>query len=406
VSFTFGVVLFALGIGISIALHEAGHMWTAKAFGMKVRRYYIGFGPKIFSFRRGETEYGMKWIPAGGFCDIAGMTALDPVAPDEEPRAFYKKKTWQRVIVLSAGSIVHFIIGTLLLYSLALGGGLPYPGHSYPPLVGGIACVPPSQDPASGAAIPCDPATPSPAERAGLREGDRILAVAGTPTRTFDDVSSALRGHIGPTQLDVERDGKRITLTVDTLAVQRLAPDAVPNNPHNKLVTVGAIGVAADTRLGPLEAVPATLTYTGRMFAATWQGLKMFPEKVPNVLRAIGGAPRDVNGPISVVGASVIGGDAAHQGEWAFFLLLLATLNFFVGVFNLVPLLPLDGGHVAVNLYEKARDAVRRRMGKMAMPPVDYTRLLPLTYVVILVFGAISLLTITADIVNPIQLPH
>src|ERR1700754_5312002 len=110
VSFALGVVLFAVGIGISVALHEAGHMWTAKAFGMKVRRYYIGFGPRIFSFRRGETEYGMKWIPAGGFCDIAGMTALDPVTVEEAPRAFFRKKTWQRVVVLCAGSAMHFIL--------------------------------------------------------------------------------------------------------------------------------------------------------------------------------------------------------------------------------------------------------------------------------------------------------
>jgi len=148
VSFTLGVVLFALGIGISIALHEAGHMWSAKSFGMKVRRYYIGFGPKVFSFRRGETEYGLKWVPAGGFCDIAGMTALDPVTTDEAPRAFFRKATWKRVVVLSAGSGMHFLIGIVLLYitggvQRAAGGqhrragradrvpaGHPGPGHA------------------------------------------------------------------------------------------------------------------------------------------------------------------------------------------------------------------------------------------------------------------------------------
>ncbi|HEY2203214.1 MAG TPA: site-2 protease family protein, partial [Pseudonocardia sp.] len=124
-SFGLGVVLFAVAIGVSVALHEAGHMWTAKAFGMKVRRYYIGFGPKIFSFRRGETEYGMKWLPFGGFCDIAGMTALDPVTVDEAPRAFFRRATWKRVVVLSAGSAMHFTIGILLIYVLAVSGMLP-----------------------------------------------------------------------------------------------------------------------------------------------------------------------------------------------------------------------------------------------------------------------------------------
>ncbi|HEY4007888.1 MAG TPA: site-2 protease family protein [Pseudonocardia sp.] len=404
-SFTFGVVLFALGIGISIALHEAGHMWTAKAFGMKVRRYYIGFGPKIFSFRRGETEYGMKWIPAGGFCDIAGMTALDPVAPDEEPRAFYKKKTWQRVIVLSAGSIVHFIIGTLLLYLVAVGSGLPPIGI----VVGDISCAAPAADPATGQPNPCGPGDPSPAKAAGLRTGDQIISVAGTPATDWDQVVTTIRAHAGPTPIVVERDDKQLTLQVDVATVSRpLLQGFVPGNKQNHLGNVGAIGVSQLSYIeyGPLTAVPATIKFTGYMFDRTWLGLKMFPEKVPNVLRAIGGAPRDINGPISVVGASVIGGDAVEHGAWAFFTFLLATLNFFVGVFNLVPLLPLDGGHVAVNLYERVRDTVRRRMGKVAMPPVDYTRLLPLTYVVILVFGAISLLTITADIVNPIRLPQ
>src|SRR6185312_14277045 len=137
--FVLGVVLFALGIAVSIALHEAGHMYTAKAFGMLVRRYFIGFGPRVFSFRRGETEYGLKWIPAGGFCDIAGMTALDPVTTEEAPRAFFRKPTWQRVVVLSAGSITHFMIGIVLIYVLAVGWGLPT--MTPEPIAGTISCA-------------------------------------------------------------------------------------------------------------------------------------------------------------------------------------------------------------------------------------------------------------------------
>ncbi|WP_028932417.1 M50 family metallopeptidase [Pseudonocardia spinosispora] len=402
-SFALGVVLFAVGIGLSIALHEAGHMWTAKAFGMKVRRYFIGFGPKVFSFRRGETEYGLKWIPAGGFCDIAGMTALDPVTPEEEPRAFYRRKTWKRVVVLSAGSVMHFIIGIILLYVMAVSGLLPPIGGAY---AGQVSCVPASQDPTTLAPTPCDPAQPPPAQKAGIRSGDHIVSVGGTPTPDWDAAVTVIRTHFGPTPFVIERDGKQLTLTVDVASVQRAALDAKPGE-HNALAPAGAIGLAPLSTLqyGPVDAVPATFVFTGKMFEATWQGLKMFPEKVPAVWAAIGGA-QDIDRPISMVGASVIGGDAAEKGQWATFLLLLAALNFFVGVFNLMPLLPLDGGHIAVNLYERVRDAVRRRLGKVAMPPVDYTRLLPLTYVVILIFGAISLLTITADIVNPIRLPQ
>jgi len=405
VSFTLGVVLFALGIGISIALHEAGHMWTAKAFGMKVRRYYIGFGPKVFSFRRGETEYGLKWIPAGGFCDIAGMTALDPVTTEEAPRAFFKKATWKRVVVLSAGSGMHFLIGIVLLYVLAVFSGLPADNTSA--LAGRTGCVPATQDPVTLAPSPCDPNSISPAQRAGIQPGDKILSVGGTPTPTWSDTVNAIREHTGPTAFVLERDGHQIDVSVDVATVQRTPVLAQPGHP-NPLETVGAIGLAQLTTVqyNPVTAVPATFLFTGEMFRATWQGLIMFPEKVPAVLKAIGGAPPDLNRPVSVVGASIIGGDAAEAGQWAFFLLLLAALNFFVGVFNLVPLLPLDGGHIAVNLYERVRDSVRQRLGKAKMPPVDYTRLLPVTYAFILVLGAISLLTITADIVNPIRFPQ
>jgi membrane-associated protease RseP (regulator of RpoE activity) len=405
VSFALGVILFAVGIAVSIALHEAGHMWTAKAFGMKVRRYFIGFGPKIFSFRRGETEYGVKWIPAGGFCDIAGMTALDPVTEDERPRAFYTRKTWQRVVVLSAGSIMHFLIGVAVVYAMALTSGLP--NMSPAALAGQTACVPQGQDPVSGAPTACVPGE-APAQRAGIKPGDKIVQVGATPTPTWNDAVVAIRAQHGRTPFVLERDGQRITVPVDVVSVQRTQNPLAKPGPGNPMVTVGAIGLAEQTVLhyNPVTAIGGTAAFTGYMFSATFQGLAMFPEKVPAVISAIAGKPRDINSPVSVVGASVIGGDAVSQGSWPTFLMLLAALNFFVGVFNLVPLLPLDGGHIAVNLYERVRDVIRKRAGKSKMPPVDYTRLLPITYAFILVLGAISVLTITADIVNPIRLPQ
>ena len=401
-SFALGVVLFAVGIGISVALHEAGHMWTAKSFGMKVRRYYIGFGPRIFSFRRGETEYGLKWIPAGGFCDIAGMTALDPVTVEEAPRAFFRKKTWQRVVVLCAGSAMHFILGVVLLYILAVSSGLP--NMSTAAIAGNTSCVPATQNAVSLELSPCSAAEPSPAQVAGIQPGDQILSVAGTPTPSWTDAVAVIRKQSGVTPFVLERDGRQLTVQVDVVTVQRTDPAAQPGQ-HNQLSAAGAIGLSPLLRVeyGPLAAVPGTFKYTGYLFGATWQGLMMFPEKVPAVLRAIAGE-QDMDRPVSVVGVSIIGGDAVDQGQWALFLMLLAVFNFFIGVFNLLPLLPLDGGHVAVNLYERVRDSVRRRLGKAAMPPVDYTRLLPVTYAFVLVLGAISLLTITADIVNPIRL--
>lgn len=393
--FVLGVVLFALGIAVSIALHEAGHMYAAKAFGMRVRRYFIGFGPRVFSFQRGETEYGLKLIPAGGFCDIAGMTALDEVTAEEAPRAFFRKPTWQRVVVLSAGSLTHFLIGMILVYALAVTAGLPNLRNT--PVVGELSCAADQVSPT--ALADCTPAVPSPAIAAGLRPGDRLISVAGVPTATWPDAVTAIRAATGPTPVVVERDGQEIPLTVDVARVKRL-------DPNGATVAVGAIGAGQQTVFdySPLTAVPATVDFTGQMFGNVWQGLLSFPQRIPALWDALGGGVRDENTPVSVVGASIIGGDAAERGLWEYFVLLLALLNFFVGVFNLLPLLPLDGGHIAVNLYERLRDGVRARLGKSKMPPVDYTRLLPLTYFVILVGGAVSLLTLAADIVNPIRL--
>ncbi len=403
-TFALGVVVFAVGIAISIALHEAGHLLTAKAFGMKVRRYFIGFGPRIFSFRRGETEYGLKAIPAGGFCDIAGMTALDPVTEEEAPRAFFRHKTWKRVVVLSAGSAAHFLIGILLIYALAVTAGLPNLQNT--PVANEVTCAPLTQNPTTGELAPCDAGSPTPARDAGMLPGDRIVSVGGTATATYEEAVKAIRASAGPTPFVVDRAGQQLTLTVDVAPVQRLAAGAQQGDPNNRLETVGAIGLS-NTRVfsyGPLEAVPQTFAFTGTMFAQVWQGLLSFPEKIPRVVDAIGGAERDPDTPVSVVGASIIGGDAADAGLWEYFILLMALLNIFVGVFNLLPLLPLDGGHIAVNLYEKGRDTVRRWLGKAQLPPVDYTKLLPVTYAFVLVLGAIGLLTITADIVNPIRL--
>ena len=410
-SFILGVVLFAVAIGVSIAFHEAGHMWTAKAFGMRVRRYFIGFGPTIWSVKRGETEYGLKAIPAGGFCDIAGMTGMDPVTVDEAPRAFFRKPTWQRVVVLSAGSMAHFIIGVFIVYVLAVTAGLTIISddpRAIPPIVGSTSCVPPTQDRLTGEPAPCAPGAVAPAVAAGLLPDDQIISVGGVAVASFTDVAAEVRKHVGPTAMVIERAGRKLDVTVDAQAVQRLSPTSTKGNPANHLDTVGAIGVAPKSvfKYGPIAAIPATIDFTGQMFVQTGKGLLKFPQKVPTVIAAIGGAPRDLDSPVSVVGASIIGGDAAERGYWAGFLMLLAALNFFVGVFNLLPLLPLDGGHIAVNLYERVRDGVRVRMGKVKMPPVDYTRLLPVTYAFVLVLGAISLLTITADIVNPIRLPQ
>jgi len=395
-----GIILFALGICISVALHEAGHMGAAKMFGMRVRRYFIGFGPTIFSFRRGDTEYGLKAIPAGGFCDIAGMTALDEVTAEEAPRAMWRYATWKRFVVMVAGSVTHFIIGFLILYLMAVTMGLPnlkFDVNAVKPVVGTVNdCV---VDKTDSSQTGCTPGAAAPAKDAGLRKGDVVLSVDGTPTPTWKAMVDKVEDLSGPAEFVVRRGSETLPLTVDVAKVK--TPDG----------EVGAIGVSvalppAVNTYSLVGGVGGAASFTGDMFVGVWNGLLAFPQKIPKVIEAIGGAERDPETPVSVVGASIIGGDAVERGLWEMFLLLLATLNFFVGVFNLLPLLPLDGGHIAVLFYEKVRDWLRKLRGKPAGGPVDYSKLSAVTMVFVLIGGAVVLLTVTADIVNPIRIPQ
>jgi membrane-associated protease RseP (regulator of RpoE activity) len=406
-AYIIGVVLFALGICVSVALHEAGHMVTAKAFGMKVRRYFVGFGPTVFSWRRGETEYGLKWIPLGGFCDIAGMTALDEVTPDEAPRAMWRFKTWKRTVVMSAGSITHFILGFVVLYLMAVTMGLPNLVAQAPtqPVLDSTSCAVPTtsmeQATAQAKNPTCPPGAPTPAATAGLQHGDKVLAVGGKPVATWVEMLTAVQATSGRTVFEVQRGNQQLWLVVDVPKVQRWTGDTVKE--------VGMIGASPvqeplTTQYGPVAAIGATFSFTGTMFAETAQRLVQFPERIPAVVTAIFGGERDPNTPVSVVGASRIGGEAVEQGIWVLFFFLLASLNFFIGVFNLLPLLPLDGGHIAIVWYERIRDWIRGLRGKAAGGPVDYTKLSGITMVLVLIGGAVTLLTVTADIVNPIRL--
>jgi membrane-associated protease RseP (regulator of RpoE activity) len=401
-AYIIGVVLFALGICVSVALHEAGHMVTAKAFGMKVRRYFVGFGPTVFSWRRGETEYGLKWIPLGGFCDIAGMTALDEVTPDEAPRAMWRFKTWKRTVVMSAGSITHFILGFVVLYLMAVTMGLPNLAPADPsPVLASTSCARTATTEAQAKDTACPQGAARPAEAAGLRAGDKVLAVGGKPVATWQEMLAAVQATSGPTVFAVQRGDQQLWLVVDVPKVQRWSSAGV-----REVGMIGASPVvpAITTQYGPVAAIGATFSFTGTMFAETAQRLVEFPERIPAVVTAIFGGERDPNTPVSVVGASRIGGEAVEQGIWVLFFFLLASLNFFIGVFNLLPLLPLDGGHIAVVWYERVRDWIRGLRGKAAGGPVDYTKLSGITMVLVLIGGAVTLLTVTADIVNPIRL--
>ena len=223
-AYIIGVVLFALGICVSVALHEAGHMVTAKAFGMKVRRYFVGFGPTVFSLRRGETEYGLKWIPLGGFCDIAGMTALDEVTPDEAPRAMWRFKTWKRTVVMSAGSVTHFILGFVVLYLMAVTMGLPNLNiaDDHAGAVGDVL-RPRGHDRGAGARTPtCPPGAARPGRSgraAGRRQGPLGRRQAG---RDLDGDARRRAGHQRPDASSTSSAAtSSLALIVDVPKVQR-----------------------------------------------------------------------------------------------------------------------------------------------------------------------------------------
>ena len=220
--FVVGVVLFALGITISVALHECGHMWTAQRLGMKVRRYFIGFGPKVFSFRRGETEYGLKALPLGGFCDIAGMTALDELEPDEIDRAMYRQKTWKRLTVMFGGIAMNFALGFVLIVVLAVGWGLPNLNTPPATALGEMGCV--ATQTADGTLAEC--AGEGPAQRAGLQRGDVVTAVAGVPVETWAQFQAQTQQQTGPFTYTVERGGQEMTVQVTPEQVQRRIVDS------------------------------------------------------------------------------------------------------------------------------------------------------------------------------------
>jgi membrane-associated protease RseP (regulator of RpoE activity) len=409
--FAVGIVLFALAILLSVALHECGHMWAARATGMKVRRYFVGFGPTLWSTTRpnklGSTEYGVKAIPLGGFCDIAGMTSVDQLAPEDERYAMYRQKTWKRVAVLFAGPAMNFVIGLVLVYGIALVWGLP---NLHPPtsaMVGETSCV--KAETVRGELGTCTGI--GPAALAGIQAGDVVVAVSGTPVSSFEEMVTEVRKASGPTPFTIERgtDGSATAFEpiVDVTTTKRwVAPPG--GGDATGPVDVGSIGIAAaqfgPTHYNALSAVPGTFAFTGDLAVLLGKSLLAIPTKVGALVHAIGGGERDPETPISVVGASIIGGDTVDHGLWVAFWFFLAQLNFVLGAINLVPLLPFDGGHIAVAVYEKIRNLIRSARGVIPAGPVDYTKLMPATYVILVVVVGYMALTVTADLVNPIRL--
>jgi len=396
-----GVVTFVVVLLASVAIHELGHLLTAKRFGMKATEYFVGFGPRVWSFRRGETEYGLKAIPAGGYVKIVGMTDLEEVAPEDEPRAFYRQPAPQRLVVLAAGSVSHLVIGFLLFGFVLRALGRPAPSTT----VSEVApCIPVT---AEGT---CSETGASPAAAAGLQPGDRIVSVAGRPVTEWADASSAIRqSGAGPETLVIERDGRRLTLTVELVARERPAVD----DPQ-RTETVGVLGVTPGivmSHAGPVETVTTSARAVWATVVLTGQVLVQIPSKIPELVDALTGGRRDPAGLVGVVGIARISGETLSSGElpiaasFGNVLLQMAALNVFIGLFNALPLLPLDGGHIAVLLFETARSRLYRFFGRPDPGRVDLTKLLPAAYLFLILLVGLTVLLLAADIVNPVQIP-
>ncbi len=416
--YALGAFGFVVALLVSVTLHEGGHFLTARHYGMKATQFFVGFGPTLWSRRTGETEWGVKAIPAGGFVKIVGMTQLEEVEPGDERRAFWRQPARQRVVVLAAGSTVHFLIAIVLILGSALVIGKPV--ERSPGIGALVACVPATvqtaKDAAKAGADPCagPGALRSPAQQAGLRAGDVVTAVDGRPVEGVLAFIEAVRASPGsPLRVSVERAGATREITVTPAPVQRTRFPAPGTDPKavQPVVQVGAIGVAPQPRqateqLNPVEAVGYSVTTAGRLV----EGLATTVTEKLGTITQVYGPDRDPAGFVGVVGAGRVSGEVlASQETLGFkilaFLMLIAGLNFFVGVFNLLPLMPLDGGHIAVLAYEQARHRVRRLFGYTGeLRRVDLRKLLPLTYAVVLLFAGFTLWLLGADIVNPIRI--
>ncbi|MFL6240869.1 MAG: M50 family metallopeptidase [Actinomycetes bacterium] len=394
-----GIIGFVVALLVSVTLHEAGHFATARAFGMKASRFFVGFGPTVWSFRRGETEYGVKAIPAGGFVKIEGMTPLEEVAPGDESRAFWKFPARQRAVVLSAGSFMHFVLAFVLVYVVVLAVGV---AEKNPPVVGAVSkCVPAD---VNGT---CADTTAVSAPAAGvLKPGDRIVTINGERVTTWTSAVGLVRASPGrQLTMTVRRAGHDVTVALRPVRVTR------PSAADPQVTTsVGAIGITegdAFRHIGPISAFNQSGHDFASMVTGTWTVLA---HKLSSLGRVYS-KDRDPTGFVGAIGISRVTGDVlAAQSvppivRFGDFLFIVAGVNLFVGIFNLFPLLPLDGGHLAIIGFEEARHRTRRRLGyRGPLRRVDLNKLMPVTYAFVVLLAGLTVYIAGADIVNPIRL--
>jgi membrane-associated protease RseP (regulator of RpoE activity) len=390
-----GILAFVVALLVSVMIHEAGHYLTAKKFGMKVTEFFLGFGQKIWSTQRGETEFGVKAIPAGGYCRIVGMSSREVLSPADADRAFIKATITQRLIVLGAGSFLHFVIGFLLLITLFGAVGVTSVTNQVEKI---SDCVPQIATEVCSAT-----STPSPAKTAGLLPGDKIVKIDGESFDLWSDAVAVIRASAGrEINLIIDRSGDQVQVQV-TPATRMVDGKAVG--------VLGVINEIGTIRFSPIAATARATSFTGEILQNSVTSLISLPTKIPDLLaQTFGTTERDPEGLVGVVGVARVSGETASteklslNEKFATFILIVASLNIFVGMFNLLPLLPLDGGHMAVAIADGIRNFIAKRRGLAKPAPIDVERLTPITMVVFVLMASLSILLLAADIFNPIRL--
>lgn len=373
-----GIIGFVLALLTSVMFHELGHFLTARKFGMRVSEFFVGFGKRIWSITRGETEYGIKVIPAGGYCRIEGMTPDDQMAPGEEHRAFINASSLKKLIVLGAGSFAHFVIGYLLIFSIFFGIGY----STVTPVISEI--------------------TPgSVAESTGFLPGDEILSINGNAVENWQvDAKQIGESKGSPLRFVLLRGGEKITIV------------ASPSyNEEAKRYILGVVNTLGTERDGLLKSATQAGSSTWFLTKESVKSLISLPSKVPQLFRqTFMNEERDPNGLVGVVGAARVSGEAVGSEKLngnerlSTFILLVASLNIFVGLFNLLPILPLDGGHMAVAIADEIRALFARIRRKPRPAPIDVNVLTPVTGVVVVLLGILTIILVVADIINPVSL--
>ncbi|MFD4629899.1 M50 family metallopeptidase [Streptomyces sp. NPDC058284] len=424
-----GIVVFVIGLLFSIAWHELGHLSTAKMFGIRVPQYMVGFGPTIFSRKKGDTEYGVKAIPLGGYIRMIGMfppgadgriearstspwrgmiedarsAAFEELQPGDESRLFYTRKPWKRVIVMFAGPFMNLILAVAIFLGVMMTFGI----SSQTTQVGKVSdCVIQQSENRSK----CEKGDkPAPAKAAGLKPADKIVAFQGKPVDDWSSLQSKIRETIGPATITVERDGKRVDLHADLIKNQVTKTDGDGAYVEGKYVYAGFLGFTPATGIVQ-QSFGQSVDRMGDMMENGVESIIALPSKIPDLWNAaFGDGDRKQDSPMGVVGAARVGGDVftldiPPENQIAMMLFLIAGFNLSLFLFNMLPLLPLDGGHIAGALWESVRRNAAKVLRRPDPGPFDVAKLMPVAYVVAGIFICFTILVLIADVVNPVRI--